>query len=63
MIAAASGETQYVDPATGQGLIKGSKNKIYHLPGSTYYDKTTNPEAWFKTVSEAQAAGYRAPKK
>jgi len=61
--AAASGETQYVDPATGQGLIKGSKNKIYHLPGSTYYDKTTNPEAWFKTVSEAQAAGYRAPKK
>lgn len=52
---------QYVD-ANGNGLIKGSKNGIYHVPGSTYYDRTTNPAAWFKSVSEAEAAGYRAPK-
>lgn len=59
--AAASNETQYVD-ANGNGLIKGSKSKIYHIPGSTYYDRTTNPQAMFKTVAEAEAAGYRAPK-
>ncbi len=46
---AASGETQYVD-ASGQGLIKGSVNGIYHTPGSTYYDRTTNVVQWFKTV-------------
>ncbi|WP_438940577.1 sunset domain-containing protein [Enterococcus innesii] len=55
-------EPVYVD-ANGNGLIKGSNNGIYHIPGSTYYDKTTNPAAWFKTVSEAEAAGYRAPKR
>lgn len=53
-------ETEYVD-ANGNGLIKGSNNGIYHIPGSKYYDRTTNPAAWFKTVSEAEAAGYRAP--
>jgi hypothetical protein len=52
--------------SSGQGLIKGNINskgeKIYHVPGSTYYDRT-NPERWFNTVEEAQAAGFRAPKK
>ncbi|MCH4167654.1 MAG: thermonuclease family protein [Streptococcaceae bacterium] len=57
-----SGEFQYVD-ANGQGTIKGSRNGIYHVPGSTYYDRTTNPVAMFKTISEAEQAGYRAPKK
>lgn len=52
---------EYVD-ANGNGLIKGSSNKIYHIPGSRYYNKTTNPEAWFKTVAEAEQAGYRAPR-
>lgn len=46
----------------GNGLIKGSANKIYHVPGSAYYDQTTNPVEWFKTIQEAEAAGYRAPK-
>lgn len=54
-------ETQYVD-ANGTGLIKGSNNGIYHVPGSQYYERTTNPAAWFKTISEAEAAGYRAPR-
>ncbi|MGE4284162.1 MAG: ComEC/Rec2 family competence protein, partial [Clostridia bacterium] len=52
----------YID-ANGKGLIKGSKSKIYHIPGSQYYDKTTNVVKWFKTVEEAEVAGYRAPKK
>lgn len=54
--------TQYVD-ANGSGLIKGSNSHIYHVPGSTYYNKTTNVVQWFKTVEEAEAAGYRAPEK
>lgn len=43
--------------------IKGSSSGIYHTPGSTYYDKTTNPAAMFCSVEEAQNAGYRAPKR
>lgn len=54
-------QKQYVDKQ-GNGLIKGSKSGIYHLPGSKYYEDTTNPKEWFKTIAEAEAAGYRAPK-
>lgn len=54
-------QVSYVDQQ-GNGLIKGSKSGIYHLPGSNYYDETTNPKEWFKTIAEAKAAGYRAPK-
>jgi len=43
----------------GNGLLKGSKSKIYHLPGGEYYDKTTNVVKWFKTESEAIDAGFR----
>lgn len=57
-----NGETQYVD-ANGNGLIKGSSSGIYHLPGSKYYDKTTRPVRMFKTISEAEQAGFRAPKR
>lgn len=60
-----SKEKIYID-ANGQGLIKGNINskgeKIYHMPGGSYYDKT-NPEAWFKTEIEAQAAGFRRSKR
>ncbi|GFH40540.1 DNA/RNA non-specific endonuclease [Lactococcus insecticola] len=55
-------KTKIYEDATGKGLIKGSQNGIYHLPGDRYYDKTTNPKAWFKTIAEAENAGYRAPK-
>lgn len=51
----------YVDSA-GNGLIKGNINskgeKIYHLPGGAYYERTI-PEKWFKTEREAQDAGFR----
>lgn len=58
---APSSSKEYVD-SNGKGLIKGSKSGVYHLPGSKYYDNTTNPKAWFKTIEEAKKAGYRAPK-
>jgi len=58
--ASSSGNNQYVD-SNGKGLIKGSKSKIYHVPGSKYYDKITSVVQWFKTTKEAEAAGYRAP--
>lgn len=57
----ASDDQEYVDE-NGNGLIKGSNSGIYHVPGSTYYNRTTNPKQMFKTVREAVAAGYRAPK-
>lgn len=48
------------------GLIKGNINsngeKIYHVPGGQFYDKT-NAEEWFNTEQEAQAAGYRKSKR
>ncbi|KMM53800.1 hypothetical protein ACH95_20745 [Bacillus glycinifermentans] len=43
--------------------IKGSVNKIYHTPGSTYYDRTKNVVQWFCSEQEAQDAGYRPPKR
>lgn len=55
----------YVD-SSGRGLIKGNINskgeKIYHIPGDPWYDKT-KAEVWFKTEAEAQAAGFRPPKR
>lgn len=65
----ANSGNQYVD-SNGKGLIKGNTSKttgekIYHVPNSTYYDSTKieDTERWFKTVQEAEAAGYRAPKR
>ena len=51
-------QKEYVDQQ-GNGLIKGSRSGIYHLPGSKYYDDTTNPKEWFKTIAEAEAAGSK----
>ncbi len=46
--------------------IKGNKNskgeKIYHMPGQQFYDKT-NAEETFCSAAEAKAAGYRASKR
>lgn len=57
-----SDETKTADKAEGCH-IKGSKNGIYHTPGSTYYYRTTDPAEMFCSVEEAEAAGYRAPKR
>ena len=51
---------------SGKGLIKGNINskgeKIYHVPGGASYN-VTDPEEWFNTEAEAQAAGYRRSKR
>ena len=39
-------------------FIKGSKSRIYHLPGGAFYERTTNPAACFNSEAEAQAAGF-----
>lgn len=51
-------------PATAAGTvdksncyIKGSKSKLYHVPGGSFYERT-NPAACFNSEEEAQAAGY-----
>ncbi|WP_277209793.1 sunset domain-containing protein [Isoptericola croceus] len=41
--------------------IKGNQSGIYHLPGGTYYSRTT-PEECFTTAAAARNAGYRASK-
>ncbi len=61
-------ETTAVDAGTvdvstdeNDGRIKGNADSmLYHVPGSRYYD-ATEAEAWFDSVEEAEAAGYRAP--
>lgn len=63
---AAQQSTKPPDPSC---LIKGNISKsgrIYHLPGTKWYNKTkVDPrvgERWFCSVDEAQKAGWRAPR-
>ena len=51
------------EPEAGDcnGKIKGnisSSDKIYHLPGGSFYNRT-NAEMCFNTEAEAKAAGFR----
>jgi endonuclease YncB( thermonuclease family) len=63
--------TRTVLPATpAECLIKGNvsdNGRIYHVPGSRDYEQTridtAKGERWFCTEQEAQAAGWRAPKR
>jgi hypothetical protein len=41
-----------------KGNINARGERIYHVPGSRYYDETI-PEVCFLTVEEAEAAGFR----
>ncbi|MBS6063738.1 MAG: thermonuclease family protein [Peptostreptococcaceae bacterium] len=60
-------QTQKEAPASTEKLIKGNINskgeKIYHVPGGAFYEKTdideSKGERWFSTEEEAQAAGFR----
>jgi hypothetical protein len=51
----------YHDPASPQGNISSSGERIYHVPGQRYYDKTQinegKGERWFCTEQEAVGAG------
>jgi len=42
--------------------VKGNQSGIYHDLDSPYYD-ATHPEECFATAGDAEAAGYRAPKR
>lgn len=48
---------------TIKGNINASGEKIYHLPGCPYYERTkidaARGERWFCTEAEAEAAGWR----
>ncbi len=54
--AATTPPTKQVDP--NNCYIKGSKSKIYHIPGGSFYERT-NPAACFNNEEEAVAAGYK----
>jgi micrococcal nuclease len=60
-----SSGTPYSTRVAETGKIKGNINskgeKIYHVPGGKYYEKTV-PEQWFNTEEEAKAAGFRKSK-
>ena len=49
-----------------KGNISSSGEKIYHVPGGSYYDKTSIDESkgerWFCSDAEAVTAGWRASK-
>jgi endonuclease YncB( thermonuclease family) len=59
-----------IPPApNGACRIKGNiseSGKIYHVPGSEWYERTqidpAKGERWFCTEAEAKAAGWRAPR-
>lgn len=50
-----------------KGNISKSGEKIYHVPGGAYYDRTdidtSKGERWFCSEAEAQAAGWRPSKR
>jgi len=49
-----------------KGNINSDGEHIYHVPGSSSYDNTqideSKGERWFRTESEARAAGWRPPR-
>lgn len=45
-----------------KGNISSSGEKIYHVPGGQFYNKT-KAEYCFKTTDQAKKAGFRASKK
>ena len=49
-------QTSTSEQCTVKGNISG-KSKIYHVPGGSFYDRTT-PEMCFSTEAEAEAAGF-----
>ncbi|MGB8274292.1 MAG: hypothetical protein WCF16_03370 [Alphaproteobacteria bacterium] len=49
-----------------KGNINDEGERIYHVPGGQFYDRTrinqSNGERWFCTEAEARAAGWRRSK-
>lgn len=61
-----SSETSSTDGCQIKGNISSSNEKIYHVPGQRYWDKTqideSKGERWFCTEEEALNAGFRKSK-
>ena len=61
--AAAAGEH---DACNIKGNVSTQGERIYHVPGQRYYDKTrisaSHGEQWFCSEKEARAAGWRKSK-
>ncbi|MTI79658.1 MAG: nuclease [Firmicutes bacterium] len=59
-------DSEEKQPSTATGKIKGNINsdgeKIYHVPGGAYYERT-EPEVWFETEKDALEAGFRRSKR
>ncbi|MGF6948858.1 micrococcal nuclease [Neobacillus sp. B4I6] len=68
---ASSGNNYQNNPSDDQetnldckGKIKGNANShIYHVPGGSFYDSTTDNIVWFCSEKEAQDEGYRKSKR
>ncbi len=62
----ANSKISHDGPGPNGETIKGNINrkgeKIYHVPGGQFYNKTI-PERWFFTEADAQAAGFRRAKR
>jgi len=62
-----SGISQDDESCLIKGNISSSGEKIYHVPGGSYYDRTvideSKGERWFCSEQEAQAAGWRKSKR
>ncbi len=58
--------TQKAEDCVIKGNISSSSEKIYHMPGQRFYDKTiidvSAGEKWFCTEEEAVAVGWRKAK-
>jgi competence protein ComEC len=55
-------KTTPTQSASIKGNINSSGEKIYHVPGGAYYDRT-DAEMWFNTEAEAENAGFRKSKR
>jgi len=59
-------ESKRCDGCYIKGNVNAQGERIYHVPGSSSYDETaideSKGERWFRTESEARAAGWRAPR-
>ena len=60
-------QTVFQEGCQIKGNISSSGEKIYHIPGQKYYDKTvvdgSRGEKWFCSENEAIAAGWRKSKR
>jgi len=60
---AAAGQHDASDGCPDSMPVKATKGGIYHVPGGSFYDRTTHVKACFATPADAEAAGYRASKR